>query len=422
MTLPIRHLPVLQKWDCHVCGNCCKEYPVGITDEEKKRIEGQGWEKDLAYEQTPLFKAVGPFYRRTYQLNRRPDGSCIFLGDDSRCRIHERFGAEAKPLPCRLYPFVLIPAGDHWRVGMRFACPSAAANKGQRITGHDGMLKDFAGQLESREKIADRIKLKNLPPPSLQKGQRIDWPDAFRFVNAIADLLKNSDDRMERRLRKCLALAKLCREAKFDKVTGPRLGEFLKVVSATLDSEVPVSPTLERPSWVGNVLFRQAVALYARKDSGPNRGLAAQGKRALLLAATTFARGKGNVPRLHDHIGRTTFAEVEARRHPIKAEEESLLERYYLTKVGSLQFFGPGYFDVPLWEGLEALAVTFPAILWLARTMPDVSQLEAVIRAVSMVDDHYGFNLVLGSGRQRYSYRILARSGQLEKLIRWYSQ
>src|SRR5205823_9000165 len=39
MSFPIRHLPVLQNWDCHVCGTCCKEYLVTITDEERKRIE-----------------------------------------------------------------------------------------------------------------------------------------------------------------------------------------------------------------------------------------------------------------------------------------------------------------------------------------------------------------------------------------------
>jgi signal transduction histidine kinase len=39
MGLPIRHLPVLQNWDCHVCGTCCKEYQVSVTDEERRRIE-----------------------------------------------------------------------------------------------------------------------------------------------------------------------------------------------------------------------------------------------------------------------------------------------------------------------------------------------------------------------------------------------
>ncbi|MFL5242635.1 MAG: YkgJ family cysteine cluster protein [Gemmataceae bacterium] len=422
MTLPIRHLPVLQNWDCHVCGNCCKEYPVTITDEEKKRIENQLWEKDAALAGMPLFKALGPFWNRRYQLNRRPDGSCVFLSEEGRCRIHERFGADAKPLPCRLYPFVLIPAGDHWRVGMRFACPSAAANMGQRLTGHDAALKEFAGQLESRERIADRIRLKNLPPPSLQPGQFIEWSDLFRFVEAIANLLRDAQDRLERRLRKCLNLAKLCRQAKFDTVKGKRLEEFLSVISSNLDAEVPVKPPSQPPSWMGGILFRQALALFARKDSGPNRGLAAKGRLALFAAACRFARGRGRVPRLHDHLGHTTFAEIETRHEPPTPEIEALLERYYLTKVGSLQFFGPGYFDVSLWEGLEALIVTFPAVRWLARAMPDVDRLEATARAVSMVDDHFGFNLVLGTARQRLSFRILARSGELEKLVAWYAR
>src|SRR5438067_2086294 len=123
MSMPLRHLPVVQNWDCHVCGNCCKEYPVTVTDEERRRIEGQGWEKEEDFAYLPLFTRHGLWWSRRYQLNRRADGSCIFLSEQGRCRIHERFGAEAKPLPCRLFPFVLIPTADHWRVGMRFACP-----------------------------------------------------------------------------------------------------------------------------------------------------------------------------------------------------------------------------------------------------------------------------------------------------------
>jgi len=37
MPLPIYHLPVVQNWDCHVCGTCCKEYQVGLTDEERRK-------------------------------------------------------------------------------------------------------------------------------------------------------------------------------------------------------------------------------------------------------------------------------------------------------------------------------------------------------------------------------------------------
>jgi len=82
MSVPIRHLPVLQNWDCHVTGTCCKEYLVTISDEEKQRIEEQGWdpEKDLGG-LTP-FRRSGPPWARRYHLNHRPDGSCVFLSED----------------------------------------------------------------------------------------------------------------------------------------------------------------------------------------------------------------------------------------------------------------------------------------------------------------------------------------------------
>ena len=127
MTLPIRHLPVLQNWDCHVCGTCCKEYQVELSPEEKKRLEAQGWDKDKDLGGLEPFKRVGWLWRRRYHLNHRADGSCVFLSDEGRCRVHERFGYDTKPLPCRLFPFVLIPQGDHWSVSVRYACPSAAA-------------------------------------------------------------------------------------------------------------------------------------------------------------------------------------------------------------------------------------------------------------------------------------------------------
>src|SRR5262249_10900830 len=126
MSLPIRTLPVLQNWDCHVCGTCCKEYQVTVSDDERRRIEAQGWDRATDLGGLARFVRRGWLWMRRYTLNHGADGSCVFLSENGRCRIHERHGYEAKPLPCRLFPFVLVPTSDHWRVGMRFACPSAA--------------------------------------------------------------------------------------------------------------------------------------------------------------------------------------------------------------------------------------------------------------------------------------------------------
>jgi lysine-N-methylase len=423
MSFPVRHLTVLQNWDCHVCGSCCKEYPVTISDEERQRIESQHWEQQPEYADVPLFRVKGRWGKRQYELNRREDGSCVFLSEQGRCRIHERFGPEAKPLPCRLFPFILVPAGDHWRVGVRFACPSAAANKGRPIIQHDHDLEQFAALLAEREGLSIKRTQANILAPPMRPGQQFDWPDLLRFVQVLLTLLRAPGERMERRLRKCLALDRLCRQATLAKHSGKRLDEFLQLVSSGLDTEVPADPaSLPPPSWIGRILFRQSLAFFARKDQGPDRGLAAKGRIALLGAAWRFAQGRGPVPRVHRRIPDATFEQVEAVRRPYSPEVEQMLERYYLTKVDSLQFCGPMYFGVPFWEGFEALTMTFPVICWLTRLFADLPAEEAVQLAVSIVDNHFGYNMVLGTLRQRFSFRILARSGELDRLIAWYGR
>jgi lysine-N-methylase len=424
MGMPIQHLPVLQNWDCHVCGTCCQEYQVTLTPEEVRRIEEQGWDpvKDLGGH--ALFDRRGPFWRRRVILNHRADDSCVFLSEQGRCRIHERFGYEAKPLACRLYPFLLIPAGDHWAVGLRYACPSSAANKGRSLPQHTKALAEFAEELARREGLSPQPDGALTPPPPLTAGQRVEWPDVHRIVDMLLAILLNRRDPLERRLRKCLALASEMRRARLDDVSGPRLGELLGLLRAAADSDTPPNlMTLPRPGWVGRLLFRQALALFSRKDHGPNRGPAmGRGRISLLAAAWRFTRGSGAVPRMHRAIPETTFAEVETPRGPLPTDAEEILERYYHLKVGSLQFCGPTSFGYPFWEGFEALALTFPILLWVARTMKDCSRADAVMRALTIVDDHVGFNRVLASTRQRLSFRILARSGELSRLIAWYSR
>src|SRR6266852_5052 len=73
MPLPVRHLTVLQNWDCHVCGTCCKEYPVAVTDEERRRIEEQHWDKESGFQGIPLFKTVSGLLVHRQELNRRAD-------------------------------------------------------------------------------------------------------------------------------------------------------------------------------------------------------------------------------------------------------------------------------------------------------------------------------------------------------------
>ena len=125
---------------------------------------------------------------------------------------------------------MLIPTGDHWSVGLRYACPSAAANKGRPLPEHDQALKEFAAALAEREKLAPRPDGSLTPPPRLQPGQRVGWPDVHRIVEALLKLLRNRSEPLERRLRKCLALGEQMRKANLKHVTDARLGDLLDVL------------------------------------------------------------------------------------------------------------------------------------------------------------------------------------------------
>lgn len=421
MGLPVLQLPVLQNWDCQATGTCCKEYRINLSEEERRRIEAQGWDLGRDLGGYAPFRRTGWLGRRTF-LNHRPDGSCVFLSTEGRCRIHERHGYETKPLACRLFPFVLIPAGDRWRVGLRFACPSAAASVGRPLAEHNAELDDLAARLAERERLQPLPDGSLTRAPRLGGGQRLGWPDLLALVDHFLAMLRDRRDPVERRWRRCLAQIDLLRKTRLDQLPPGALAQTL-AITATAAGDIPKDPHhVPAPTALGRMLFRLAASLYTRKDHGPNRGLAAQGRLAVLGSALRFARGIGRVPGTHRLIPEATFEEAEEPRGPLGPAAEEVLERYYVIKVGSLQFCGPASFGLSFWEGLEALAVTVPLILWVMRLFRGVPREEAAVRALSIIDDHFGFNPLLASWRMRFGFQTLARRGELVRLIAWYSR
>jgi len=419
MPLPVRSLTVLQNWDCHVCGDCCHEYRVQVTDEEKARIEAQNWGDDPAMAGTQVFKWDGGWFSGRYRLNQRADGGCVFLNEKGLCRIHAKFGLEAKPLACRVFPFVLIPSGDHWNVGYRFACPSVANDLGKPFASFVPDIREYGRELEDREGIKGRA----LSVPQLERAKTVPWSDIDLFTRCLHDIVADEKRPLELRLRHIVALVDLCRQAKFDTVTGKRLKEFLSVVADGVAAEVPHRPeAMAEPSWIGRVLFRQTVAIYARKDIGPRRGISRHGRAALLWAAWKFALGSGKVPRVHGLMPETTFEKLEQSTGPLSAAATAMLTRYYRIKLESGQFFGPTNFSRMYWDGLESLLLTFPAIRWLARAFHDRTADEALTLGLRIVDDSFGFNSLLGSRRQLLGARLIARRGDLARLIAWYAR
>jgi lysine-N-methylase len=392
------------------------------------RIEAQGWSNEPQFQAIPLFVRSGGWLTSTYRLNHRSDGACVFLGPDNRCRIHVKFGVAAKPLACRIYPYSLVPAGDHWKLGLRFACPSAAEDRGRPLAEHLAEAHDYAAALLADENTNPIP----VAPPVLQGSQRVPWGDVFRITTAISKLLANTTDTVERRWRKVLFLVSTLRLARFDgggdvkkAITGGRLSELLHVLSQAAEDEVPVSPDLvPPPGWVGRMVFRPLAALYARKDSGSERGSAQATAFGRLLAAIQFARGTGRVPPIHAAIPRATFADATQPLPELSDQVQSVLTRWARVKIESGQFCGPTNFGLGIWDGVESLATAFTAVMWLARVLTAGQRAtdDAVTLAVRIVDDNFGFNKLLGSARQRFALRLLSSRGELPKLVAFYGK
>src|SRR5262249_19798596 len=156
---------------------------------------------------------------------------------------------------------------DHWRVSVRFACPSATRSMGRPVPEYESDLKEFAASLAQREKLDPRPDGTLVRPPRLQSGQAVEWPDVLRSVQTLLDILRNDRDPLELRLRKCLTLGNQMRDCKLDAVRDQRLGELLTLLRTSASHETPANPqTLPPPGGVGRVLFRQACALFLRKD------------------------------------------------------------------------------------------------------------------------------------------------------------
>src|SRR5262249_20856460 len=163
---------------------------------------------------------------------------------------------------------------------------------GRALPEHQNDLTAFAAALAIREHLTPQPDGTLNAPPRLDNGRVLPWPDVLRIVDALLTILRQRRDPMERRLRKACAFVRDLRSARLDQLQPGRLPELLTLLQSGADADTPGNlMTVPPPGWIGRVLFRQAVALFSRKDHGPNRGLAAQGRLARLGAAWRFARG-----------------------------------------------------------------------------------------------------------------------------------
>jgi len=404
--------PSFQNWSCHGCADCCRgHHLVAVSAEEKRRIETQGWTQADGVDPAAMIVADGDGVRLGHQSN----GACVFLDPAGRCRIHARFGEEAKPLACRLFPFAIHPAGQKLVVSLRFSCPSAVASRG----------KPLSEQVEEIRQMAELIVpdgFREFSPPPVLRTAGLEWPDFLRFVAWLDRTMAGADVPVALKLLRALHWLKAMAQAQFDQITGPEADEILRALTRSAEEKLPAVPKTSRPpSGLGRFFFRTLVLQYARRDTLSDLKAGGRSRWKMLRALLRFAMASGRVPALRPGLKEVEFAAVERPFGSLPSEAEALLTRFFRVKIQGVHFCGRAYYDVPLVEGFHSLALLFPVILWLARWLAACDQRatlspDDVARAVAIADHHHGYSALLGTPGFRWRVRLLAQRDDIAKL------
>jgi lysine-N-methylase len=179
---------------------------------------------------------------------------------------------------------------------------------------------------------------------------------------------------------------------------------------------------IKPPGWIGRILFRTSLSIFIRKDQGTRRGISKRGRLALIAASWRITRGTGRLPMLQVGLPEKTFEDFEQPLGPNPSEVEELLERYFVIKTESMQFCGATFFHAPFWDGFESLTLLLPLMQWLARGYRDLGPLQAMLKSVTVIDENFGYNPLLGRARYRLGIRILAFRQELDRLVAWYAR
>lgn len=407
-------LPILEKWDCHTCGICCKGHTILLDEEDLAKLESQGWEKKPEFAGIPITKKL-TFLGSQRVLNQRVDGSCIFLTDDQRCRIHAEFGEPAKPWACRMFPYQVSPVGDELRVTMRRTCPSAAADRGRPLQEQLSFIRELAPKA-----VGDG----RFPAPAIHRSHLRSWPETKRLTDALEAILLSERGPLFRRLSVGLRVVDLIAESRPKSLDDERWKELVGMFVEQAEREANDRIRNRRESLgSAKLIFRQTAAEYLRfhPNMGDRPSLAQRWK--LFRAAMSIARGRGEVPSIHPSLPSATFADLERPLGALSEDALRPLDRYFMATAAAMQYCGAGRRGWSVVDGFRALALAYPVAMWALRWLSvgrTPTNADAIQTVVILDRSHY-YPLLLGY-RHRKRLDVLSQLGELERLIAWYSR
>ncbi len=372
-----------QRFSCHSCTNCCRDTIVTLTEADRRRIDALDFLDEI---DRPVYVRVG----KDWILNKVDDGSCVFLDQDGRCRIHSQAGPRSKPIACQVFPFgVLLGHDGRRRVSLRFDCPSVARSQGQPIAEHTKEVMRLSPQRgrRSRERPGS---------PEWKRGVTAGQREIETLVNRLDGWFDDARRSWSQRIEGSIRATELLAMASSDVSGGKRFDEHLARVFGPWEDERArdgLSPATSRQ----RRMLRELV--FAHTDHATFGDLRARRMERLarrwraLRAAHTFRRGKVRAPQSRGLPTDVRFANIETVAPATEDADRiaALLTRYVRARLQSHRWFGTGYHGWPVFEGLRGLWASIAVTGWVARWLAagddrPVLCFEDVVRAIGIVD------------------------------------
>ena len=443
MRLPI-YIPELpaQKYSCHGCGSCCRDFTVQLTDADMQKLHDQGWKERLGQEYVVKFRGHS-------WLKQTDDGACVFLGDNGLCKVHAEFGLEAKPLACQFFPFMLSPNTRDTHVGISFACGSVVASKGAPLQTHRDDVRRMGELLPV-----------SAPMPVKLQGQLIATDAEVSMVEGALDgwLCKKNISPAVRYQGLAWLITSLL-QANLANMRGEKLRQLLSTLTNAVEHELPLLDWPE-PTPRAWKLLRQAV--FTRIEDPKIGDLLKRGKVASVFGqwsrSRKWASGKGMTPKtqgfcsidfagfentigvfaiqlngdvqvqktapqvssLHS-LAREFAAAITQQQDAVAMDD--LLQRWIRATILGGRAWGSGLYGLPIDQGLGLILVNLLTALWLARFhaagrgAQSVSLLDLQV-AVGRVDRTSGRAVWLATAGERLRVKWLSHSDSMRLLVR----
>jgi Fe-S-cluster containining protein len=353
--------PAGVRFTCTQCGDCCRNLQVLLDETERARLAALDWAgraDDLAGASTTVPLRDGP-YRGRHRLARRPDGACVYLGARQQCRLHEHFGADAKPHTCRSYPFAFRPMGDRVAVDVAFSCRSVSEGTGAPIASRQD---EWARLVLERGPAAS-------PPIQLTPAQAMTSALAIEIERVLIAFLGDTSMVPPDRVRCCVDFLRLG-------LTGdpstPGAATMRAAMASALPARVQREPQASGMDETQRTVFRQWLFL-ALNPAPPEFGELSAKDRALderrrRDAGIAFRDAAGR-PVIGGVAIRATFDEVDRVDASLLRRGCDLPTAYLAAKLVGQRFLLAGPRQLPLIEAARLLLLCFPMIAWTSKAL-----------------------------------------------------